>query len=101
MALTEEEGRRLHELATGLSREDPKLARELSDPKASSRTSWHGYAVCGWAAVVLFAVGMPLLILAVIVQQPLLFVFGCCALVAASAVHVGHQIANGRGGTSP
>jgi len=88
MGLTNEERRRLDQLAGALEAEDPKLARALSAPPAkpspahgSRSHRWFGSHRGALLAVVLTGVGMPLLALGVAVQQPALFLFGAIALL--------------------
>jgi hypothetical protein len=77
MGLTDEERRRLDELANELSREDPYLGRALTG--GSSRRRYHSAAV----AVLLAILSLALSVLGVTVQQPVLFAVGWLLLIAA------------------
>lgn len=89
MGLTNEERRRLDELAGEIEAEDPKLARVLSaratKPSSVSGMSrsrrWFGSARWALLAILLTGVAMPLLVLGVAVQEPVLFLFGAIALL--------------------
>ena len=78
MGLTDEERRRLDELADELTREDPHLGRALT-VGISGRTWLWPPAV----AVFLALVSLPLVVLGVGLVQPLLFAAGCMSLVVA------------------
>lgn len=75
MGLTDEERRRLDELADELSREDPRLGQALT-----SRTRWRWLSAVG---VLLAVVSLPLAVLGVSLEQPLLFAAGSTSLVVA------------------
>lgn len=103
MGLTNEERRRLDQLAGEIEAEDPKLARALSASTAkpsaagSARSHrWFGSARWALIAVVLTGLGMPLLVLAVAVQQPLLFALGAIALLGGPLIFT---IRRNRGGS--
>lgn len=104
VGLTNEERRRLDELAGEIEAEDPKVARALSarvaKPSSPSGTSgsrrWFGSARWALLAVVLTGVAMPLLVLGVAVQEPGLFLFGTIALLGGP---LNFTIRRGRGGS--
>lgn len=103
MGLTNEERRRLDQLAGEIEAEDPKLARALSAPPAmpspvhgSRSHRWFGSPRWALVAVVLTGAGMPLLVLGVAAQEPLLFLFGAIALVGGPLIFT---IRCGRGGS--
>jgi DUF3040 family protein len=75
MGLTDEERRRLDELADELSREDPHLGQALT-----SRTGSQWLSALG---VLLAVVSVPLAVLGVSLEQPLLFAAGSTSLVVA------------------
>jgi hypothetical protein len=79
MGLTDEERRRLDELADELTREDPHLGRALSVGSSGRRRLWLPPALAGVLAVV----SLPLAALGVGLAQPLLFAAGCMSLVVA------------------
>lgn len=109
MSLSHEERQRLEELAGELAREDPRLGRALTDdcrgnrfpsaaepattdrrPLASSRPALRHRVLrrrpLQWLAVAVTMASLPLLILAVIVQQPLIFGLGAVALIGGPTV---------------
>ena len=98
MGLTNEERRRLEELAGEIAAEDPKLARGLSasPAKPSARRRWLGSTRWALMAIMLIGISMPLLILGVAVQQPLLFLFGAIALLAGPLIFTIRRGRNGR-----
>jgi hypothetical protein len=78
MGLTDEERRRLDELADGLSREDPQLGRVLTGASARRLRQWSSAI-----GVLLAVVSLPLAVLGVGLAQPLLFAAGSICLVVA------------------
>jgi hypothetical protein len=78
MGLTDEERRRLDELADELSREDPHLGRVLTGGSSRRRRRWPPAV-----AVILAVVSLPLAVLGASLAQPLLFAAGCMSLVVA------------------
>lgn len=99
MGLTNEERRRLDQLAGEIEAEDPKLAQALSaspaKPSAARSHRWFGSARWALIAVVLTGVAMPLLVLGVAVQEPVLFLFGAIALLGGPLIFT---IRRNRGG---
>jgi hypothetical protein len=86
MGLTDEERRRLGELAEDLARDDPQLGRALSGGLFRGRRSLA-------AAVLLAAVSPPLAVFGVTLTQPLLFTAASISLMAAAwiAVRTGYR----------
>jgi len=78
MGLTDEERRRLDELADELSREDPYLGRALTGGWLRMPRRWEPAVV-----VVLGLVSLPLAVLGVTLTQPLLFAAGSVSLIVA------------------
>lgn len=86
MGLTDEERRRLAELADELARDDPRLGRSLSDLAPHTHVSYsHSLDVL---VVALLGISMPLVVAGVIVGQPLLAVVGAFSMVAAPTIFV-------------
>jgi hypothetical protein len=93
MGLTDEERRRLDQLADELTREDPHLGRALS--VGLSRRLWLWPPA---VAVFLAVVALPLAVLAVDLGQPLLFAVGCMSLIVAVWIGVVRGLRRRRGG---
>jgi hypothetical protein len=93
MGLTDEERRRLDELADELTREDPHLGRALSVGLSGRMWLWPPAV-----AVFLAVVALPLAVLGVDLGQPLLFAAGCTSLIAAMWIGVVGGLRRRRGG---
>ncbi|HEY3717898.1 MAG TPA: DUF3040 domain-containing protein [Jatrophihabitantaceae bacterium] len=78
MGLTDEERRRLDELADELTREDPYLGRALTGGSLRRLRRWEPAL-----AVVLAVVSLPTAVLGVSLTQPLLFAAGSVSLIGA------------------
>jgi hypothetical protein len=78
VGMTDEERRRLDELADELTRDDPHLGRALSVGSFPRMRLWSPGVV-----VFLAVVSMPLVVLGVGLVQPLVFTAGCASLAAA------------------
>jgi hypothetical protein len=79
VGLTGEERQRLDQLAAQLERDDPRLVRRLSGRRRRPGVP----RLPSWVAVGLLGAAMPLLVVAVIVEQPALFAAGGVAMLAA------------------
>jgi len=94
MGLTDEERRRLDELADELSREDPYLGRALTGGSLRRLRHWEPAV-----AVVLTVVSLPIAVLGVTLTQPLLFAAGSMSLIGAVWLGVAAGLRRRRRGT--
>lgn len=84
LGLTNEERRQLEELAGVLAADDPTLARALSDSQNRPARRFRCRRLSlrwGLVAVILSGLGMPLLVLGVVLQTPIMFAFGTITLL--------------------
>lgn len=100
MALTIEERRQLRELAGEFAHDNPRLARALAGrryarrvPAGTSQGSKRPpLVVWDWMAVVLTAVGFPVMVVGAVLGTPVLIAIGAIALVAGPALFTARQI---------
>lgn len=91
--LTSEQRRRPDELADQLARDNPRLARALAGrwyPLRRTPRPSRGWRCpgLGWLAVLLLLAAVPLLILGVLVNQPVLIALGASATVSGPMLHI-------------
>jgi hypothetical protein len=84
VGMTEEERRRLDEVAEGLARDHPQLARRLTRGKLRRPRR-------RLVASALLIVAPPLIILGFVALQALLVTIGCLALIAAVIIAAGER----------
>lgn len=90
--MTDEERRRLDELAESLAVEDPRLARALSETGTFGRRISPPRRWLNWLALALVGLGMPAAVVGIIINQAILFAVGCLALASGLALYVLHRL---------